>query len=122
MAIMRYYNGSTWVKLDAANADTVDNKHVDDAKTDTSALWTASKIISTVNGKVTGGTSNFLGNGAEVTIAHGLGAVPKTVSVVPTANPNGYMGEMWVRSDATNIYVGNSGTFTGAFMWLVVKT
>lgn len=30
------------------NADTVDNKHVDDTKTDTTALWTAGKIIAYV--------------------------------------------------------------------------
>lgn len=36
----------TTTVVNAANADTVDNKHVDNTKTDSTALWTADKIIS----------------------------------------------------------------------------
>lgn len=63
------------------------------------------------------GTGNFLGDSAEVTIPHGLGALPRCVTVTSTEDPGGYMGEIWVRKDATNIYVGNSGSHTGAFDW-----
>lgn len=67
------------------------------------------------------GTSSFVGGGGEVTIAHGMGKIPLSVYVTPTSNPAGYLGEMWVRYDATNIYVGNSGSHTGAFVWTAIK-
>ncbi len=38
----------TSLPANGGNADTVDNKHVDDTKTDTTALWTAGKIIAYV--------------------------------------------------------------------------
>ena len=64
------------------------------------------------------GTGAFLGDGAEVTIPHGLeGGEPQHVTCIATANPGGYLGEVWVRKDVTNIYVGNSGSFTGNFVW-----
>jgi hypothetical protein len=68
----------------------------------------------------TGGTASFAGSGAEITIAHGVGAIPSGVSATPTVDPGGYLGEVWVRKDATNIYVGNSGSFTGSFDWIAV--
>ena len=63
------------------------------------------------------GTSTFAGGGSERTIAHGMGVTPTSVHITPTTNPGGYLGETWVRKDATNIYVGNSGSHTGAFSW-----
>lgn len=76
-----------------------------------------------VTGKVKNfnyGSNSFAGNG-EVTIAHGLKDTPDYVDIVPTADPSGYLGEMWVRKDATNIYVGNSGTHTGTFDWMAFQ-
>lgn len=67
------------------------------------------------------GISSFVGNGNEITIAHGLGEAPNAVYITPRENPNGYLGEFWVRSDVTNIYVGNSGSFTGQFIWVAEK-
>lgn len=64
------------------------------------------------------GSGNFAGSGGEVTIPHGFYAIPDSVSVTPTTDPGGYLGEIWVRKDATNIYVGNSGAHTGAFDWI----
>lgn len=66
------------------------------------------------------GTGTFAGSGGETTVAHGLGSSPSYAQAVPTSDPNGYLGETWVRSDATNIYVGNSGSHTGSFSWYVV--
>lgn len=63
------------------------------------------------------GTASFAGNGGEVTIPHGLPTTPTSAFAVPTENPDGYLGEMWIRMDATNIYVGNSGSFTGEMSW-----
>lgn len=67
------------------------------------------------------GSSNFSGLGSETSIAHSLGVVPSYVSVVPNNATNGYLGEIWVRKDENNIYVGNTGSHTGAFNWLVRK-
>jgi hypothetical protein len=67
------------------------------------------------------GSSSFLGNSAEVTIAHGLGVTPLNVNITPTSNPGGYLGEIWCRKDATNIYVGNTGTALSTFDWSATK-
>lgn len=64
------------------------------------------------------GTGNFAGGNQEVTIAHGGGKAPQFVDVKLSENPGGFLGEVWVRSDETNIYVGNSGSFTGGFSYL----
>lgn len=63
------------------------------------------------------GTGVFAGSGGETTIAHGFAVTPVHVNVTPTSDPSGYLGEMWVRKDSTNIYVGNSGSHTGNFDW-----
>lgn len=73
-------------------------------------------------GKVAFGYGNFSGNGSETAIIHGLGTTPIGIAVSPTANPNGYLGETWVRSDATKIYVGNTGSYTGQFRFSIVYT
>lgn len=65
------------------------------------------------------GSSTFVGFGNERTIAHGLGETPSYVSATPTANTGGNLGEVWIRKDATNIYVGNTGDYVGAFDWYV---
>lgn len=69
---------------------------------------------------VSRGTSNFGGNNQEVTIPHGLSVVPTSAYAFPTVNPEGYLGEVWIRMDATNLYVGNSGSFTGAMSWTAI--
>lgn len=73
-------------------------------------------------GKVSFGYGNFMGNGDERAVAHGLGITPIGISVTPTSNPNGYLGETWVRADNTNIYVGNTGSYTGQFRFSIVYT
>lgn len=64
------------------------------------------------------GSGSFAGNNREVTIPHGKGKSPKFVEVQPSQNPGGYLGEIWVRFDQANIYIGNSGSFTGGFSYL----
>lgn len=64
------------------------------------------------------GMGSFAGGNQEVTITHGGGKAPQFVDVRPSENPGGFLGEVWVRWDETNIYVGNSGSFTGGFSYL----
>lgn len=66
------------------------------------------------------GVGTFSGNGSETTVAHGLSKVPTIAMVTPNSDPTGYLGEVWSRVDATNIYVGNSGSYTGQFYWFVM--
>lgn len=67
------------------------------------------------------GNGLFAGSNLETVIEHGLGYAPKYVNVIPIDNPQGTLGEIWTQMDQTNIYVGNTGTFTGQFVWIVIK-
>lgn len=60
----------------------------------------AASVSGPIVGKVAKGTSE--GTGSSQTIAHGLGAAPNMVSIVPTAASTSVTG-LYV--DATNIYV-----------------
>ena len=60
----------------------------------------------------------------EVIIPHGLGVKPERVTVTPVEPPFneqthqvGTIGDIWVYSDITNIYVGNSGDARSKFEW-----
>ncbi|WP_313757081.1 phage tail protein [Tissierella sp.] len=66
------------------------------------------------------GIYTFAGNGKEVTIPHGLKVKPISAYAFPAINPEGYLGEIWIRIDETNLYVGNSGSFTGAMSWIAI--
>lgn len=66
------------------------------------------------------GTANFAGGGQEITIPHGLTSAPVAAYAFPTADPQGYLGEVWIRMDAVNLYIGNSGSFTGTMSWTAI--
>jgi hypothetical protein len=85
---------------------------------DAGDIW---KLVSSSGSAIGTGSNTFAGSGGEKTIAHGLGSSPSAVSVTPTANPSGNLGEVWCRKDATNIYVGNSGSAVTAFDWIAIK-
>ena len=71
------------------------------------------------------GRANFAGSGKEVKIAHNLktnsGAkiTPKFVGISCVTNPQGNLGETWTRRDDTYFYVGNTGSYTGPFDYMV---
>lgn len=67
--------------------------------------------------KPVSGVANFSGNGNETRVSHGLGSKPSYCSITVNNNPDGRLGETWMRWDATNIIVGNTGSYTGNFTW-----
>ena len=76
---------------------------------------------------MTSGTSTFAGNGQERKILHGAiksdgsMAQPRAILFNPSSNPYGKLGETWSRWDSNGyIYIGNTGSFTGAFCWSVI--
>ena len=80
----------------------------------------AHKAENVTTHNVSRGTSNFAGNGQEVTIPHGLPVTPTSAYAFPTVNPEGYLGEVWIRMDETNLYIGNSGSFSGEMSWTAI--
>lgn len=66
------------------------------------------------------GIANFSGNNLETQISHGLGQEPRLVNVYPVNNPEGYLGEVWIRKDNQFIWVGNTGDYNGQFKWVVI--
>lgn len=71
---------------------------------------------------VSTGTGTFPGGGTTKKVAHGLGAVPSYVNVMPTENPGGYLGEVWVGAlDSVYFTIGNTGSYTGQFRFMAVK-
>lgn len=75
------------------------------------------EILNKGNTKVVAGTSTFLGNMNNRTIAHGLGSTPTFVTIMPNAPTSGYLGEFFVTKDAVNFYVYNTGSGTTSFAW-----
>ena len=70
---------------------------------------------------VKGGSSTFAGNSSSRSIAHGLGVTPSAVTVTPSSNTAGYVGEIWVIKNDTYIYVYNSGSSTASFDWIAIE-
>jgi hypothetical protein len=70
------------------------------------------------------GSNVFKGNNASQKIAHGLTDIngnpmrPRFVGVTPSADPSGYLGEIWYTADTQYIEVRNSGTATTTFTWM----
>lgn len=67
------------------------------------------------------GTANYTGDGGVTKIAHGLGTRPSMYSSIPIENPDGSLGDTFIYCDDENIYVGNTGSFTGQFHWHVIR-
>jgi len=67
------------------------------------------------------GTGTFNSSNGRI-IAHGLGSKPVNVQITSNEDPNGYLGEVWVVADRTNIKVYCSGsTTTTDFYWAAFK-
>jgi len=118
----------------AENASTTAKGHVQLNNTVTSTSTTqaaTANAVKTVNDALTShkaanivvhgvarGTSTFAGYGQERAIAHGLGETPRAAYATPTEDPQGRLGEVWIRMTSTHLYVGNSGSFTGGMSWV----
>ena len=96
--------------------------------TDVAQIMLNGSLQSLKLGALTGaitGSSTFVGEGNERVIEHGATTmkgtpiVPKSVIFNPASNPKGKLGETWVRYDDTNIYIGNTGSFTGTFNYTI---
>jgi hypothetical protein len=83
----------------------------------TSSSCTGNSVTATTAGLK--GSSTFVGNSSARTIAHGFTGTPNFCAITPSADPAGYLGEVWYTADATNIYVYNSGSAVTAFKWFV---
>ena len=65
------------------------------------------------------GSSSFTGSGG-VTITHNLNANDYDVSIKPSADGAGAIGEIWVTDIAVNSFVvRNSGSGVTGFTWIV---
>lgn len=75
--------------------------------------------ITAVNDRLRHGASTF-NSSTGVTITHNLGAATYKVSITPTSNPSGYLGEIWVAKSADSMVVYCSGsTTTTTFDWAI---
>lgn len=65
------------------------------------------------------GSSNFAGPGG-VTITHNLNLADYDVSIKPSADGSGAIGEVWVSDMAVNSFVvRNSGSGVTGFTWII---
>jgi len=106
-----------------AKADTALNsakQYTDQEVAEVSQALDAHKAANIVVHGVARGTSTFAGYGQERAIAHGLGATPRAAYATPTEDPQGRLGEVWIRMTSTHLYVGNSGSFTGGMSWVAI--
>lgn len=67
------------------------------------------------------GSSNFAGQNG-VTITHNLGHTNFRVAITPTADPGGYLGEVWVIKSANTMTIYNSGSFRGPFDYQIYSS
>lgn len=52
-------------------------------------------------------------------ITHNLGHTNYRVSIFPTQNPQGYLGEIWLNKEPNRIIVYNSGPATTSFEYMI---
>jgi len=66
------------------------------------------------------GSATFAGPAGR-TITHDLGHTDYNVTVTPTDDPLGFLGEVWVIKSANAVVVYNSGSATTSFEWRIVE-
>lgn len=115
-------HGGTTQGLPAPSAvtDASRKQEMDDHKAETIIIAGATRIhglgvaVDTdVFASVSGKTVNLPANWG--------GSAYYAVLVLPTADPDGYLGEVWVIKGASSYIVYNSGSATGAFLAVAVK-
>ena len=94
-----------------------------DISTNTSNISTNTSNITDLQNRINCGTNSFAGAGGTTTVTHGLGATPTFANAMPSTDPGGNLGEIWIQDlTSTTFKVGNSGSHTGAFVWMAMKT
>ncbi len=103
---VKYYTPANFATQILALGGTVKNSHVHTAVNGLTPLR---------------GSGSFAGtSGKRVNLPASRADTSYTVSITPTANPGGQLGEVWVVKSTAYFTVYNSGTFTGAFDYIVL--
>jgi len=105
----------TETEIDTKLALKSDKTHIHDGR-----YFTETEVNNKFSGFAKFGNNTFNAS-IGATIAHGLGSNPSSVQITPNENPDGYLGEIWVTCDDTNINVYCSGSATTGFYWVVFK-
>ncbi|MBW2673197.1 MAG: hypothetical protein JRD89_07255 [Deltaproteobacteria bacterium] len=63
--------------------------------------------------------STFAGSDGR-TITHNYGHTAYQVNINPTADPAGFLGEVWVSKAANTVVIYNSGSARGAFDYVIL--
>ena len=105
-------------KLILTGSDQIGSKTADLAN-----LWSKGTLIDDsmigLNEVHAEGSSSFAGSGG-VTITHSLNLANYTISIEPSADGGGAIGEIWVTDIAVNTFVvRNSGAGVTAFLWVI---
>lgn len=103
---VKYYTPANFATQILALGGTVKNSHVHTAVNGLTPLR---------------GSGSFAGtSGKRINLPASRADTSYTVSITPTANPGGQLGEVWVVKSTAYFTVYNSGTFTGAFDYIVL--
>ena len=107
----------TWTYTDAIAAvgDPIDFEVFDEIQSNVN-------LVNTASGPAIG-DSTFAGSaGRTITLAVAQADTSYTVLVIPTADPGGNLGEVWISTLAVGSFkVHNSGTATTSFRWKLVR-
>lgn len=135
---MKYWNGTTWTEFVTKDSDKLGGQlpayyATAQSVTDVSneigilsnlATTDKSSVVNAINElKINGsyklkGSSTF-NSTTGVVISHSIGNTTYTVLLSPTANPNGFLGEVWIEKAANSFKVCCSGTATSTFDYVV---
>jgi hypothetical protein len=120
----------SWIGINAENAEKLGGqspsyygKEEDLGKLTNLLTKEKSNLVNAINEikqQIMRGASTFNGNTGTV-INHSIGHLNYSVSVTPTGNPNGYLGEVWVEKSINSFKVYCSGTAKTSFDFTLIS-